>query len=268
MHKARKEHYQKDKKIQQSFDHCVLKSRKLAQHTKKVDCPVALSIKKILTFRLFKIEKDNKRRRTEAAKKIKSYLEEMKQLNKAVKNEEFKSKLQYLRQFPYPSAHQNHHTGQAAGISEPLDNWVVEYLKKQIREGCRRTKDLQRRAKLFVDQTILLEQDPTIFRHRFRPTRKKIKNLITAVKVEARFVYFYGSNWQDIFYKLIACGTRSRCPIWIFFWYFKNLKFPSCLGKGAKILQRYTVLFIPRACFPKYALTRMAVAEPHFKEIF
>ena len=194
----------------------------------------------------------------------------MKKLDKVVKSEEFKAKLQYLCQFPDPSGHQNHHTGQAAGISEPLDNKVVEYLKKQIREGCRRTKDLQSRAKLFVDQTILLEENPTIFRHRFRPTRKKIKNLITAVKVETRFVYFYGSNWQDIFHKRIACGTRSRCPIWIFFWYFKNLKFPSCLGKGAKILLKYTVLFIPRACpvFPKYALTRMAVAEPHFKEIF
>ena len=127
--------------------------------------------------------------------------------------------------------------------------------------------------KLFVDQIILLEENPTIFRHRFRPTRKKIKNLITAVKVETRFVYFLGSNWQDSFYKLIACGTRSRYPIWIFFLVFsnsKNLKFASCLGKGAKILPKYTVLFIPRACpaFLKYALTRMAVAEPHLKETF
>ena len=104
MHKASKEHYQKDKKIQQSFDHCVLKSRKLAQHTKKVDCPVVLSVKKILTFPLFKIEKDNKRRRTKAAKKIKSYLEKMKQLGKTAKNEEFKEKLQYLCQFPDPTA--------------------------------------------------------------------------------------------------------------------------------------------------------------------
>ena len=89
----------------------------------------------------------------------------MKKLGKVVKSEEFKGKLQYLCQFQDPSAHQNHHTGQAAGISEPLDNRVVEYLKKQIREGCRRTKDLQSRAKLFVDQTILLEENPTIFRH-------------------------------------------------------------------------------------------------------
>ena len=56
-----------------------------------------------------------------------------------------------------------YHTGQAARISKPLDNRVVEYLKKQIREGCRRTKYLQSRAKLSVDQTILLEESPTIF---------------------------------------------------------------------------------------------------------
>ena len=211
-----------------------MKSRKLAQHTKKVNCPVVLSVKETLTFPLFKIEKDTKRRRTEAAKKIKSYLGEMKKLGNVVKSEEFKGKLQYLRQFPDHSAHQNHHTGQAAGISEPLDNRVVEYLKKQIREGCRRTKDLQSRAKLFVDQTILLEENPTIFRHRFRPTRKKIKNLITAVKVETRFVCFYGSNWQDLFYKLIVCGARSRCPSWTFFWHCKNLILASCLGKAEK----------------------------------
>ena len=46
IHKASKELYQKDKKIQQSFDHCVLKSRKLAQHTKKVDSPVSFRSKK------------------------------------------------------------------------------------------------------------------------------------------------------------------------------------------------------------------------------
>ena len=80
--------------------------------------------------------------------------------------------------FQIPLRNQNHHTGQAADISEPLDNRMVEYLKKQIREGCRRTKDLQSRAKLFVDQTILLEQNRTIFRHRFRPLRKKIKTLL------------------------------------------------------------------------------------------
>ena len=63
-----------------------------------------------------------------------------------------KENLQYFCQFPDPSTHQNYHNGQAAGISEPLDYRVVEYLKKQIQEGCRQTKGLESRAKLFVDR--------------------------------------------------------------------------------------------------------------------
>ena len=92
----------------------------------------------------------------------------MEKLVKAANNEEFKGKLQYLCQFPDPSAHQNLHTCQAAGMSEPLGNRVVEYLKEQIREGCTLTEDLQSRAKLFVDQIILLKENPAIFKHRFR----------------------------------------------------------------------------------------------------
>ena len=36
----------------------------------------------------------------------------------------------------------------------------------------------------------MLEENLTRFRHQFRPTRKKIENLITAEKVAARFVIF------------------------------------------------------------------------------
>lgn len=83
----------------------------------------------------------------------------MKQIRKVDKNEEIKGKLQqYLCKFPDSSMHQNQHTTQSAGISEPLDNRGVEYSKRQIREGCRETKDLQS-AKLFVDP---LEENPTI----------------------------------------------------------------------------------------------------------
>ena len=56
MHKASKEHYQTDKTIQQLFDHYVLKLRKLAQHTKKVECPVVFGQKNI-NLSTFKIEK-------------------------------------------------------------------------------------------------------------------------------------------------------------------------------------------------------------------
>ena len=68
MHKASKEHYQADKTIQQLFDHCVLKSRKLAQHTKKLSVLSCL-VRKLLTFPLFKIEKKHQKKKNRSSKK-------------------------------------------------------------------------------------------------------------------------------------------------------------------------------------------------------
>ena len=68
MHKASKEHYQRDKTIQQLFDHCVLKSRKSTQHTKKLIVPSCL-VRKILTFPFFKIEKKPQKKKTRSSKK-------------------------------------------------------------------------------------------------------------------------------------------------------------------------------------------------------
>ena len=68
MHKASKEHYQRDKTIQQLFDHCVLKSRKLAQHTKKVECPVVFGQKNI-NLSTFKIEKKHQKKKNRSSKK-------------------------------------------------------------------------------------------------------------------------------------------------------------------------------------------------------
>ena len=67
-HKASKEHYQRDKTIQQLFDHCVLKSRKLAQHTKKVECPVVFGQKNI-NLSTFKIEKKHQKKKNRSSKK-------------------------------------------------------------------------------------------------------------------------------------------------------------------------------------------------------
>ena len=67
------------------------------------------------------------------------------------KDEESKSsikslgRLEYMCKFPDPNGHENHHSGEAATISEPLDERVTEFLKTQIRSGCKRIKELQRK---------------------------------------------------------------------------------------------------------------------------
>ena len=68
--------------------------------------------------------------------------------------------------------------GQAAGLTEPLDEKIVKYLKKLIRNGCRNSKD-----KIFFG-----EKHPGSLRCKFNPNRKKIKNLIMNVKIEKRYL--------------------------------------------------------------------------------
>ena len=81
----------------------------------------------------------------------------------------------------------NHHMGQAAGLIEPLDERVTLYLKEIIRNGCRRVKELQSRASEFVREKIFHgERPPESLRRRFNPNRKKVRNLITRVKLGMR----------------------------------------------------------------------------------
>ena len=42
--------------------------------------------------------------------------------------------------------HRYHDTGEAAGLIEPLDERVGEFLKRLIRQGTKNAKELQRRA--------------------------------------------------------------------------------------------------------------------------
>ena len=78
--------------------------------------------------------------------------------------------------------------GQAAGLTELLDERIVKYLKKLIRNGCRNSKGFQSRAAEFVQDKIFFgEKHPSSLRRKFNPNRKRIKNLITSMKIETRY---------------------------------------------------------------------------------
>lgn len=88
----------------------------------------------------------------------------------------------------YSDNHKFHHTGEAAYLIEPLDERVSEFLKKSIRSGYKRPKDLQRRPKEFVDEQLFPGDPPQQrYRRKFYPNRRKIKNVIYSVKNELRF---------------------------------------------------------------------------------
>ena len=91
-------------------------------------------------------------------------------------------RLEYICKFPDPNGHENHHLGEAATIREPLDERVVECLKTQIRGGCKRIKELQRKASIFVNDVIFAhEKSQNLTVENSDQTTTKI-NLISFVK--------------------------------------------------------------------------------------
>ena len=81
--------------------------------------------------------------------------------------------------------HMYHHSGEAAGIIEPLDPKISNHLKTLIRAGYKRPKVLQLRASEFVRENFQ-EEGLNPYRRRFFPSRKMVKNMITRVKAEIR----------------------------------------------------------------------------------
>lgn len=174
----------REEKLRGDHPECV-KTRKLAQHTKKLDCPVTFNVKKLFLFPEYKIKNDTKWNRTVASKKLKSALENYQAKHSKSALESF-GYLEYVTTFP-TDPHSNHNMG-AAGLIEPLDPRVSDYLKQLIRGNCRKTRELKLAAAEFVKGTIFSARaKPETSRRRFVPSRKKIKNLITSVKIETRY---------------------------------------------------------------------------------
>ena len=96
-------------------------------------------------------------------------------------------KFEYIVTFP-KTKHLYYHTGIAAGVTEPLDPRVSDFMKKLILNGCRRVKELESRAADFLTD-VLFEgySKPDRCRGRFFPERRKIRNFITYIRIENRF---------------------------------------------------------------------------------
>ena len=72
---------------------------------------------------------------------------------------------------------------------QPVDPRVTEFIRKQIREGCRVPKDIQSRTEHFVRETIFGGQKTKESKRQiFVPSRKKIRNLILSVRNETRYL--------------------------------------------------------------------------------
>ena len=106
-------------------------------------------------------------------------------------------KFEYIVTFP-KTTHLYQHTGIASGVTEPLDPHVSDFIKKLIRSGSRRVKELESRAADFVTD-VLIEgsSKPGWYRGRFFPERRKIRNLITYIKIDQENVENFVTTCQQ-----------------------------------------------------------------------
>ena len=196
MNQKKKEKYGTEKSQRLLHDHNFSKNRKLLQDAKKKGCPVIFSTKKILSFPEFKIPNNTSNNKDKASKLIKTFLNDLKEA-KDKKATMKQCKFEYIVTFP-KAKHLYHHTGIAAGVTEPLDPRVNDFIKKLIRSWFSRVKELKSRAADFVTD-ILFEgaSKPDRYRGRFFPERRKIRNLTTYIKTKNRFSKFDQENVEN-----------------------------------------------------------------------
>ena len=198
----KKDMYRKHKNEALKQDHIYKGSRKHTQPTKKMDCPVKFCVKKIYRFTSYKVTCNTKYSREKVTKLLREDLKNSKEKYK--KNKVFGS-LQYLVIFPNENDHKFHYTGEAATYIQPVDPRVTEFIRKQIREGCRVPKDIQSRTEYFVREMIFDGQKTKVSkRQTFVPSRKKIRNLILSVRNETRYskidqenISHLKAQWKD-----------------------------------------------------------------------
>ena len=90
--------------------------------------------------------------------------------------------LEYIWKFHDLNGHENYHAGEAATISKPLDERVVEILKTLISSGCKRIKEPQHLCQKNPKKNKNLQErnsDQTT-----TAKKKKKKNLSNSVKTE------------------------------------------------------------------------------------
>ena len=90
--------------------------------------------------------------------------------------------LEYIWKFHDPNGHENYHVGEAATISKPLDERVVEFLETLISSGCKRMKELQCLCKKTRKKTRISQNE--IQTKQQQQKKKKNKNLSNSVKTE------------------------------------------------------------------------------------
>ena len=185
---TKKKNY-KEKKTQNLLLTIYLQNTENGYKIKKKGCLVVFNTKKLFTFPTYKIPIDTRYNKDKAAKSIKKFLyslEQSKGQRKKVLDEE--NHLSYLIQLS-KDKHCYHDIGKAAGIAELLDPRVTDFIKKLIRSGCCRVKELESGAMDFVTEVFFEGVcSPDCYLEGFTPNDVKLEISLLTLKWKLDFL--------------------------------------------------------------------------------
>ena len=172
-------------------EHAFPKQRYRKQPTKKQNCPVQFSVKKVLYFPSHQISIDSTTyAQKKMAAKLKQDLANLISSNDPLISQDqevspgaVQANLAFVTKFPKQSDHFGyHHLGEAAGIVERLDPRVQDYIKSLAKSGATSHNEILRRTSDFVAENTELDSNNDFLRRRFKPKHKVITNIIASVR--------------------------------------------------------------------------------------
>ncbi|XP_065653455.1 uncharacterized protein LOC136080567 [Hydra vulgaris] len=169
--------YREKKNQEATTDHSCFKKRVALQDTKKFDCPAKVSIKEIVEFPEFKLERDTSYLRRETSKKLHSAL--------ATQNK-FITIKKYILLLPGISVHKNHLINDAAGLNQPLSKDIVKKIVELVKNGVNSVPEMKRHLSDFVNVEFNSKIIPEKSNKRFFPRDETIANHIKKARLNLR----------------------------------------------------------------------------------
>ncbi|XP_078700653.1 uncharacterized protein LOC144927209 [Branchiostoma floridae x Branchiostoma belcheri] len=188
-------------------DHNFTPSRRLIQHTKKLNCPAKLTATQVIKFPGFKISENTKALQRQASLALKAELKSSSSTVEGI--------VEYHARFPSITEHENHPIlGEAAELREPVDPEIEKLILKLASDGARKVSEFRRHINTFVKDELLRGQPlPPLTRRRYHPTDKDIRNILSKGKKHTRNSEDDQVNLQVIIYTMRHSLQKYICHI-------------------------------------------------------
>jgi len=146
--------------------------------SKKIDCPVKISVKMIAKFPQFKVHKKSKRICETASKKVRQALVET--------NGKLSCYYVFVGSLPSTTDH-NHGLGEANSEHEPIDPLIKDKIIQLTWEGITSSSDVKKALDEYVEQELFAgKTSPGKSRRRYYPNVKDVRNYMNKAKMLTR----------------------------------------------------------------------------------